>query len=282
VQQGMSKLKPLYDHLWQRQLHSRYLQVDETTIKVLETDKPNATHLGYYWVYNDPVANIPMFKYEKGRKSTFPSEVLETFKGYLQTDGYAGYNATTKREDIVHLACWAHARREFEKAMDNDKKNATVALSLIQQLYQIERDTKEMTPDQRKDQRLQKALPICNIFFKWVAEVSKQNLPKSQIGKACHYATVRFEELTAYLNDGLLQIDNNAVENSIRPVALGRKNYLFAKTHQTAQNAAMAYTFMALCKSQNVNPTKWLKYVLENINQTSIQNLETLMPKYFT
>ncbi len=286
VQRSIEKLKMLYNYLWESQVRCGYLQVDETTIKVLRSDgstknEKHAAHLGYYWVYNDPVANIAIFKYEKGRSGDFPTKQLKDFTGFLQTDGYAGYNQLAQKDDIIHLSCWAHVRREFEKALLNDKAKAEIALTLIQQLYKIERELQSVEPDQRKEQRLQKALPIANAFFKWVAQQKPQVLPKSQIGKAINYTIERYESLLTYMNNGNLCIDNNPVENSIRPVAIGRKNYLFAHNDESAQNAAMIYTFMSICKKHNVNPYVWLKQTLLKIEETSIQNLAKLLPQNF-
>lgn len=281
VRRGAQKLEILYDYLWERQLRCGYLQVDETTIKVLQSDQKKKTHLGYYWVYYDPVGKTAMFRYESGRAGAFPTKQLADFKGYLQTDGYAGYNQLAKKEQITHLSCWAHVRREFEKALANDKNRAETALVLIQSLYAIEKQGKDLNAKQRKELRLQKSLPIINAFFKWVAAELYKTLPKSQIGKALAYAKDRYESLMAYLYDGNLMIDNNLVENAIRPVALGRKNYLFAKTHDSAQRAAIIYTFMAICKSHNVNPFEWLKNTLLKIDDTSIQQLESLLPQNF-
>ena len=281
VHRGISKLQILYDYLWENQLRCGYLQVDETTIKVLESEKKNATHMGYFWVYNDPVGNIPLFKYEKGRSGNFPTRQLEDFKGFLQTDGYAGYNQLAAKTDLTHLSCWAHARREFERALNNDKARAELALTWIQQLYKIEREIKDLNPAQKKEQRLDKALPVINAYFKWVAGQREKVLPKSQIGKAINYSIERYDSLMAYLYNGKLHIDNNAVENSIRPVAIGRKNYLFAKTHDSAQRSAMIYTFMGICKKHNVNPAEWLKDTLLKIESTSIQNLNSLLPQNF-
>lgn len=286
VHRGIEKLEILYDYLWQQQVRCGYLQVDETTIKVLESEgaanrKKNAAHLGYYWVYNDPVGNIPIFKYEKGRAGAFPTQQLKDFKGFLQTDGYAGYNQLAERQSITQLCCWAHARREFEKALPNDKARAEMALLWIQQLYKIERDSQNLNVEQRKELRLEKALPILNTFFKWAAGQKAKVLPKSQIGKAINYSIERYETLMAYLNNGNLHIDNNAIENSIRPIAIGRKNYLFANNHESAQRAAIIYTFMAICKKHNVNPYQWLKNTLITIDQTNIQNLESILPQNF-
>lgn len=281
VRRGAEKLEVLYDYLWEKQLRCGYMQVDETTIKVLESEKKKKAHLGYYWVYHDPVAKTAMFRYESGRAGAFPAGQLADFKGYLQTDGYAGYNQLTKKEQITHLSCWAHVRREFEKALANDKNRAEIALTLIQSLYAIEKQAKEVSVNERKELRLQKSLPIINAFFKWVAGELYKTLPKSQIGKALAYAKDRYDPLMGYLYDGNLRIDNNLVENVIRPVALGRKNYLFAKTHESAQRAAVIYTFMASCKSHKVNPFEWLKNTLLKIDSTSIQKLDSLLPQNF-
>jgi transposase len=283
VRKGIEKLEILYNFLWERNIKRGYLQVDETTIKVLESEKKNKTHLGYYWVYFDPLDNIPIFKYERGRGGHFPAHQLEGFKGFLQTDGYPGYIELGKKEEVIHIGCWAHARRKFDAALSNNTTLATEALTMIQALYSIEREAKEqqLNPEQIKELRLSKSLPIANLFFKWVAQNVGKVLPKSQIGIAFNFVYKRYDPLMGYLYNGKLHIDNNAVENSIRPVALGRKNYLFCKTHESAQRGAIIYTFMAICKKHNVNPHEWLQHTLSTIDDTSIQQLETLLPQNF-
>src|SRR5690606_33052030 len=141
------------------------------------------------------------------------------------------------------------------------------ALLMIQELYEIERRAKEegLSPHNIKELRLKESLPTINKMGKWIFQEIKNTLPKSQIGKAMAYAFARWDALSAYLKDGNLQIDNNLVENAIRPVALGRKNFLFAGSHQAAQRSAMIYSFFAICKKHDVNPYQWLKYTLENI-----------------
>src|SRR5690606_5984329 len=175
---------------------------------------------------------------------------------HLQTDGYAAYEKYGKKKGITHLACWAHARREFERALDNDKSRAAKALLTIQQLYAVERKAREegLTAGQTKELRLKESLPVINELGKWIFEEIKSTLPKSQIGKAMTYAYARWDGLSAYLYDGNLQIDNNLCENALRGVALGRKNYLFAGSHEAAQRAAMIYSFFATCKKHEVNP----------------------------
>src|SRR5690554_3880432 len=277
------KLQPLYDQLFFDTKTKGYLQVDETPIKVLDKDKKGAAHQGWYWVYHCPLDKTVLFDYSPTRGGSAPLPILGNFKGYLQTDGYAVYEKYGKKKEITHLACWAHARREFERALDNDKARAEKALLLIQQLYAVERQAREesLGPEATKALRLENSLPVINELGKWIFQEIKSTLPKSQIGKAMAYTYARWDGLSAYLYDGKLQIDNNMVENAIRPVALGRKNYLFAGSHEAAQRAAMLYSFFAICKKHEVNPFQWLKYTLENIMSINQKILKDLYPQNY-
>ncbi len=273
-------LSPLYQKMVMYVKRQGYLQVDETTIKVLDRQKKGKTHLGYYWVYYAVLQKTLIFDYQKGRSEKAPKTILEGFKGYLQTDGYVVYDKYAKKEDITHVACMAHARRYFDKALSNDKEKAEYVLLKIQRLYQIERLAKEnkLDFDQIKELRLKEALPVFNKLGKYLYDNLNTTLPKSPIGKAISYMLARWQSLMAYMYDGALNIDNNLVENSIRPTAIGRKNYLFAGSHSGAEKAAMFYTFFGSCKINNVNPYKWLLYVLENIHKYSANNLDELFP----
>lgn len=226
-----------------------------------------------------------LFHYQKGRSQLAAEEVLHGYKGYLQTDGYKVYDNIGRREGIMHLNCWAHARREFERAMDNDKERASLALTFIQSLYKVEAEAREqnLTYCERKELRLTKSLPTLNALGKWLTAELKSGkvLPKSSIGKAIAYTFHRWEKLNAYLYDGRLEIDNNLIENAIRPIAIGRKNYLFAGAHEGAQRAAVIYSFFAMCKMEDVHPTHWLKYVLDNLQEAKINDLEKFYPKNF-
>ena len=167
--------------------------------------------------------------------------------------------------------------------MDNDRPRAERALLMIQELYKVERRVKEeqLSADRIKELRLEESLPVINEMGKWIFEEIKNTLPKSQIGKAMAYAYARWDALSAYLYDGNLQIDNNLAENAIRPIALGRKNYLFAGSHEAAQRSAMIYSFFAICIKHEVNPYQWLKYTLENIMSINHKNLKDLYPQNF-
>lgn len=283
TKEALLKLEPLYDQLVFDTKSKGYLQVDETPIKVLDSDKKGAAHQGYYWVYHAPLDGTVLFDYSPTRGSSAPLPILGNFKGYLQTDGYAVYEKYARSKDITHLACWAHARREFEKALDNDKPRAETALILIQKLYAVERVARDGQLDTGaiKELRLQESLEIINELGKWIFNEIKNTLPKSQIGKAMAYAYARWDALSAYLYDGNLQIDNNLVENAIRPIALGRKNYLFAGSHEAAQRAAMIYSFFAICKKHEVNPFQWLKHTLENIMSINHKKIKDLYPQNF-
>lgn len=283
TKQALEKLEPLYEQLIFDTKSKGYLQVDETPIKVLDSDKKGAAHQGYYWVYHAPLDGTVLFDYSPTRGGIAAVPMLGNFKGYLQTDGYAVYEKYGKKKEVTHLACWAHARREFEKALDNDKRRAEKALLLIQQLYITERKAKEenLSPQQIKELRLAESLPVINELGKWIFEEIKNTLPKSQIGKAMAYAYARWDALSAYLYDGNLFIDNNLVENAIRPIALGRKNFLFAGSHEAAQRSAMIYSFFAICKKHEVNPFQWLKYTLQNIMSINHKNIKELYPQNY-
>lgn len=263
-------------------LGSNYLQVDESPIKVLDRDNPGATHQGYMWVYHAVLQKAVLFDYNTGRGQTAPQKNLSEFSGFLQTDGYAVYDQFGKKEGITHLSCWAHARRYFDKAKDNDLARASFILSLIQKLYAIERFAREqeLTPEERKELRLTESLPILNEIGKFIADNRNKVLPKSPIGKAFEYCIHRWDNLQNFLLDGNLEIDSNLIENAIRPLALGRKNYLFAGSHDAAQNIAMYYSFFTTCKKQEINPEKWFAYIIRNINDTKISELKNLLPQF--
>jgi len=183
-------LDPLYETLKHQVLSEGYLQVDETPIKVLDKQKKGKLHQGYHWVYHSPIQKVVFFDYRKGRSREGPKEMLKDFQGYLQTDGYSAYNWFKDKEGITMLSCMAHTRRYFEQALDNDHARAEYALRMIQQLYAIERETKDLSAKERHEIRLEKSLPIINQLGKWIAQEHKKVIPKSAIGKAFGYAVI--------------------------------------------------------------------------------------------
>lgn len=275
-------LEPLYEELKTQVLDSEYLMADETPIPVQSSDKPGATHTGYMWVYRSPVKQLVVFDYQSTRGAIGPEAFLKNYKGALQTDGYAAYERFGKQEGITLLACMAHARRKFEQALENDTKKANYALLMIQRLYEIERQCKEenLPVDSIRGVRQQKSIPILNEMKTWMENQYPNVAPQSSIGKAIAYALKLWPKLVRYADNGLWNIDNNPVENSIRPVALGRKNYLFAGSHDAAGWAAMMYAFMAICRAHEVEPFQWLKSTLEKISETKLSQLNTLLPNF--
>lgn len=272
-------LEPLYDAMADVVRLDGYLQVDETPTRVLDRAKKGKCHLGYHWVYHSPPKRMVVFDYQKGRGKEAPREMLKDYRGYLQTDGYSVYQHYAQKKEIVHLACWAHARRYFEQAKDQDRERAVYALDRIQYIYTIERDAKTLNPEQRKTLRIKKSLPVINDLGKWIARENKKVLPKSAVGKAFHYAINNWDSLLNYLYNGELLIDNNLIENTIRPNALGRKNYLFAGSHNGAKRSAMFYTFTGTCKLNGVEPMAWLTEVLSRIADHKVNRLYELFPQ---
>ncbi len=274
-------LEPLYEELIKQALQTDYLQADESPNRVLDSNKPKATHQGYMWVYRNPVNGMVLFDYRKGRGMEGPSELLKDFSGYLQCDGYAAYTALSRKMPQIRLvSCLAHIRRKFVDATGNHPEKAGVALGMIQQLYELEKTFKSegLNPGQRKERRMMESKPVYDKLMNWVEENHKQNLSKESIGKALHYAYTELPQLEAYLGDGRMEIDNNLIENKIRPLALGRKNYLFSGSHEGAQRAAMVYSLLASCKSLDINPYDYLKDVLEKIGDYPVNKLQDLLP----
>lgn len=274
-------LEPLYNILETKVLQSDYIQADESPIGVQDTHKKGSLHTGYQWVYRSPIERLVLFKYHPSRERKAPETILENFFGTLQTDGYQAYQNMKTKKEITLLACMAHARRYFEKALVNDEKRASYVLSQMQALYRIERNARERKIDfeTRRRYRQLYARPILEDLEKWLKSNVSQTLPKSAIGKAIAYTLNLWSKLKGYIEDGRYEIDNNLIENAIRPLALGRKNYLFAGSHKAAQRAAMMYSFFATCKINNVEPLAWLTDVLNRIPEHKANKLAELLPQ---
>lgn len=273
-------ITPLYEALKKQVLQSGYLHADETPIKVMDKDKKGQTHRGYYWVYQDSIHKLVFFDYQQSRGREGPVGILETFQGYLQTDGYAAYEIFDKRSGIILMHCMAHARRMFHEALENDKARASYALEEMEKLYSIERNCKqqELGYSATAAVRRERSIPLLQSLGKWMQEQYLQVTPKSAIGKALAYSIERWDRLSLYTREGKLNIDNNPVENAIRPVAVGRKNYLFAGSHEAAQRSAMLYSLLGSCKMHGVEPFHYLKTVLEKIADHPVNQISDLLP----
>lgn len=282
VKLGAEHIKPLFAVHRMYVFREIYQQIDESPIKVQDRDKPGVLHQGYMWVRYAPLSKSVLFEYYTGRSPKGPLEDMSKFNGYIQTDGYSGYTHLAERAGITHLSCWTHARRYFDKALANDRERASVVLKLIQILYAIEEMAREakMTHEQRHELRLDKALPVINNIGSYIYNERSKVLPKSPIGVAFEYCANRWIGLQNYLKNGMLEIDSNLVENAIRPLALGRKNYLFAGNHQAAEQIAMFYSFFGTCKRVGIDPQKWLTWVINHINDTKTNQLNQLLPQF--
>ena len=273
-------LVPLYEVHKEKIRGQDYIQADESTIKVQDSHKKGSTHLGYHWVYHAPDIRAVCFDYQTSRSKAGAQAFLENFSGTLQSDGYKVYDSLELKGEITQLACLAHARRKFDQALDNDRDRATYALTLIQKLYALERKCKERSVTNEVKQRYRQtyATPILDTFEDWLETEYLKVPAKSKIGIAMAYTLRLYKKLRAYTQDGRYHIDNNAIENTIRPLALGRKNYLFAGSHKAAQNAAMMYSFFGTCKLNGIEPYQWLVDTLTKIPDTIKSDLHTLLP----
>ena len=282
LHQYLDILTPLYELHRNQVLQQTYIQTDETGYKVQSEDKKGTTHLGYMWASRSPVDNLVLFTYQRSRSGQSMTEHLGSFKGKLQVDGYHVYEKLGEVPDMTLFGCWAHARRKFEQASKNGQKEADPILKDIQDLYKIERKCRDekWNHNRRMLIRQELCVDILNRIKSNLEDLSIKNiLPKSTLGEAIGYTLKRWKQLSLYIHHGEVEIDNNLLENDIRPIALGRKNYLFAGSHDSAQRAALIYSFFATCKMHGINPSDWLLDVLLRIKEHHINKLDELLPQ---
>jgi len=280
VRQCGNLLSPLYEKLKEKTLAADYLQVDESGIRVLTHDEPKSSVKGCMLVHHAPCEQVSFFAYKRTKEKVQLLEALHNYAGYLQVDGNVSYEEMGSRNGVTLLNCWAHARRKFDQALDNDKDRASYVLGQIQQLYAIERHAREEDLDIVAILALRQteSVPILNALHDWLQIQYDAVLPKSVISKAIRYTLKRWDALTVYTTEARLLIDNNPVENLIRPLALGRKNYLFAGSHEAAQRTAIFYSLFATCKLNNIEPFAWLRDVLVRIGDHPVNRIEELLP----
>ena len=276
-------LRTLYLRLKELVLASDYIQVDESTVPVIDNKKHRAVK-AYLWAVRSVMKNLTFFHYDKGsRGQKVVIALLKGYQGAIQTDGYEAYNIYENKKGVLLLGCWAHARRKFTEALTEDKAKAEYALDQIAMIYTVETmaDDKGMDYEKRAAERARLAYPIMVAFEKWIYKEFPSAIPKGRMYKALSYTYNIFHRLTRYHLDGRYKPDNNLVENAIRPLALGRKNFLFCGNHDAAENMAVMYSLMACCKSAGVDPQQWLTDVLTQIpyyNQDYSMDLAELLP----
>lgn len=264
---AVEKLKLLYDLLKKQILSSEYIQIDESVIPVIDNEK-HRTRKGYEWCVRDAITGDVMFHYDRGsRGGHVARELLGGSRGGVQSDGYEAYNQFEQVEGITLYGCWAHARRKYCDALEENKSLATEAICYIRQLYRVEEEADKagLTSDGRCEKRQKESYPVILTFEKWMMEHYREVLPQSRIGKAIAYTYTLLPRLSRYVNDGRINMDNNLIENSIRPLALGRKNYLFCGNDASAYRAAIVYSLIGTCKAAAVEPREWLEDVLRKI-----------------
>ena len=274
-------LQPLYAALKREALSSGYLQVDETRIQVQDRTKKRTTHRGYYWAYHAPELGLLVMKYLRSRARAGPAAFLHGYAGALQMDGYVVYQVFDTHPSMTTYGCLAHARRKFYDCRTYEPEKAEHVLKQLGRVYKVERDLREEGADaaRRRAVRQEKAAPVLNALKPWLE--ANRGLPKSPWGKATEYTLGLWPRLIRYLEEGRVELDNNLIENTLRPLALGRKNYLFAGSHDTAQRAAVIYSLLGTCKLHGVNPQQWLTDVFQRIPTHPAKRVEELLPHHW-
>jgi transposase len=280
-------LRLLYDRMHEHLLAQDILHADETTVQVLREPGRLAESTSYMWLYRSGRAGPAMvlYDYQTTRAGKHPSRFLTGFKGYLHVDGYAGYHDL---QDVVLVGCWAHARRKFTealKALPAEHRHAEVVakegLAFCNRLFAIERELMSATPEERYIARLKKSGPLLEEFLVWLKQQGPKVLPKSSFGQAIKYCRNQWDKLTAFLQDGRLELDNNRSERSIKPFVIGRKNWLFSNTPRGASASARIYSLVETAKENDLNPLSYLTYIFEkmpNADVTDLKVLDELLP----
>lgn len=282
------KLQPIYNLMQDDLLASDYVCCDETRVQVLHENGKPAESLSYMWVrsrHGPGVSPIVLFDYDPTRSKEVPNRLLAGFKGYLQADGYAGYDEVCASEDVTRLGCMAHARRKFFDAFKTSGKKPDSAsdqvLKLIQGLYKIEEAIKERSIAERKEVRDRESTPILDKIKTFLDKNENSHPPQGLMGKAITYARNQWAFLMNYLKDGRLSIDNNFTENRIRPFAVGRKNWLFSDTVAGAEASAMIYSILQTARGNGLEPYAYMRYLLTELpkaNPVIEGEIEKLLP----
>lgn len=258
-------IRPLYELMKQRVLASNIIHTDDTQVKLIDTTV-DGTRLARFWAYvGDDQNPYTVYDFTETRKRAGPETFLAGFKGYLQADAYGGYDGLylNSKGAIVEVACWTHCRRYWHKARDTDPLRAHHVLAVISRLYEVERAAKDVEASTRRSLRIEHSAPLLADLKGWLDE--QQFLPKSLIGKAATYTLNQWTALNRYLDDGNLTIDNNISERAVKPVAIGRKNWLFIGSVAAGERAGILMSMIASCKANHVEPWSWLKDVLTRL-----------------
>lgn len=277
-------LEPLVKAIRTHVMSADKVHADDTTAPTLKPGH-NKTLTGRYWNYvrddrswGGDAAPAVWFQYSTTRSGKEPAAHLKGYCGIIQADAYAGYNLAVQ-SGITRAGCWAHVRRKFfELAESTQSPVAKEAVERINALYQVEKQINGKPPDERRHYRQQQAKPLMDDLHVWLDQTLRQCSKGSVLGKAINYARKQWESLTLYLNDGRVEIDNNAAERAIRPLALGRKNHLFAGSEDGGHYGAALYSIMGTAKLNGIDPKAYLTAVLKRINNTRSNDIASLLP----
>jgi transposase len=269
----VEELEEIHKELVRAVLASKVIQADETPIVVLVEHDERRRRQCWLWAYRGKDGET-VFVFRETRARDGPRDFLGDFRGYLQRDGYSGYDGLGP--GIVHVGCWAHARRHFFEAKPSAEKEVAEALGLVGRLYAVERDARDLDAAERAALRRERAAPVLEAFRARLDAWGRDALPRSDFGRAVAYAKAQWPTLVRYLEDGDLEIDNNALEREIRPIALGRKNWLFAGSCEGGHRAAVLYSILASCKAAGVEPFEYLRDVL---SRTATATARELTPR---
>ena len=279
-------VQPLINLMRDRLLEYDIAQMDETPVQVLKEEGRPAQSKSYLWVQRGgpPDGRVILYDYDPSRGGAVPQRLLAGYAGYLQTDGYEGYNAVVATQGLKSLGCMAHARRRFDEAVKAQGKHkrrgkAWRGLSLIRKLYRIEKAARGLTPDARYAYRREHARPVLDEIRAWLDVALAQVPPKNATGKALHYLHTQWDKLTRYLDDGRLEIDNNRCENAIRPFVMGRKVWLFSDSVAGVNASANLYSLIETAKAHGLEPYAYLREVFTKLPAaTSVETIEALLP----
>ena len=278
-------LEPLQQRLRQDLVGGDYLQLDETPVKVIDPDLLGRTANGWLWVYARPGGPV-LFDFQGGRGREGPERMLRDFRGTFQSDGYGVYESIERqRPDLRRVGCWAHARRKFHEALEDDAARAREFIAWIARLYAVEKEAREqgLTPEARKALRGERVPEVLARLRGRLEELEpgKATSPvllKSPLGMAIRYTLGQWDALVRYLEDGRFEIDNNLVENAIRPTAVGKKNWLFIGHPEAGWRSAVIYSLLITARRYRLDPAAWLTDVLRRIPTCQKEMLTELLP----
>lgn len=288
IKASQVRLQPLIDKLHSVQMNSGYIQADETTLQVLNEKEKSAKSKSYIWLKaSQDKYPIVLMYYSSNRSATTAEFLFNGFTGYMQTDGYPGYNSVASKEGVTQLGCWAHARRKFMDIIKSgacdeiSKKYAQELVEMVAGLYKIEKEIKEDTPDIKRSTREDKSALIIKRIKEWLdVNFLKAQALGGAIARAFIYLNNQLPKLSIYLEDGRLSIDNNKAENHVRPIAVGRKNWLFASSTKGATALCNWYSIIETAKANSLDPYAYLCHILTlfPIYQHEGKDIEDLLP----